>query len=75
MLALNKAELIVLVTRLLNLDGTEKELDEIEDLLEKELPDPNFTNYIYHPPNGIELSAKEIIEKSLIYKPIILTEN
>ncbi|PCJ15467.1 MAG: hypothetical protein COB02_17990 [Candidatus Cloacimonadota bacterium] len=72
MTMLSKDKLIALVNRLINVNGTEDELDDIESLLENELPDPNFVDYIYYPPNGIELSAEEIIEKALAYKPIIL---
>lgn len=70
--ALSKDKLITLVNRLIDAYGTEDQLDNIESLLENELPDPNFVGYIYYPSNGIELSAEEIVEKAHAYKPIIL---
>ena len=67
---LNKDELINLVQRIINVEGTEKELDQMMDELEKNVPHPEVSDLIYW--SKKELKAEEIVEIALAYKPIQL---
>ncbi len=65
---LNRNELIELVSKIIAVEGTEEEIDEMLNLFEKNVPDPEAVDYIYY----TELSPEEIVDKALSYKPIIL---
>ena len=70
---MEKAELIKIVERLQNSDyASEKEGNELMQLLESNVLHPTVSDLIFW--NDIELSAEEIIEKALSYKPIPLPE-
>jgi hypothetical protein len=67
---LSKADLIRLVEEIIQADGTEAEIDARIKLLRKNMVFPRVTDLIYyHEP---ELTAEEVIEKALAYKPIQL---
>jgi hypothetical protein len=63
-----REQLIELVKKIANADGTEKEIDQMIELLEKNVPDPRVSNYIFYD----ELSPEAIVDKALAYKPIQL---
>ncbi len=65
---MDKKELIDLVDRIKECDGTEEEIDELIDLLEKNVPDPNVGDLIFYR----ELSSEEIVDIALSYIPIQL---
>jgi len=67
-LLMTRGQLIELVKKIAAADGTEKELDEMLELLKKNVPDPRVSNYIFYD----ELSPEAIMEKALAYKPIQL---
>ena len=67
---MNKEELVSLVQKIMDVEGAEKEQDELMVLLEKNILDPQVSNYIFW--NKPELTAIEVIEKALKYKPIQL---
>lgn len=67
---MNREDLIKLVKRIQVVDGTEEEIDEMMDLFQRNVIDPNGMEYIY----GKEydgLTAEEIVDKALDYKPLI----
>ncbi len=67
---LSKNDLIKLVEKIQNSEGTESEIEGLIEVLVTNVIDPNISDYIfYHEP---ELSAKEIVEKALAYKSIQL---
>ena len=68
---LSKIELIALVQRIMDADGTEEELDQMLDDLQGNLIHPGVSDLIYYPKNG-ESTAEEVVEEALAYKPIIL---
>jgi hypothetical protein len=41
-------------------------------LVERNVPHPTISDLIFYPPNGIELSAEEIVNVALGYRPIEL---
>ncbi len=72
---LTKTELVELVQKLINADGTEEEIDAWLRLVESSVPDPDVSNIIYWPNvRGLpdDLTAEQIVEMALSYKPILL---
>ncbi|MDP9313661.1 MAG: hypothetical protein M3R24_22740 [Chloroflexota bacterium] len=72
---LSKAELITLVDRLLQAEGTAEETLEWLNLIERNVPSPHVQGLIYWPHRyglGDTPTAEEIVEKALRCKPILL---
>lgn len=70
---MEKRELVKLVERLQTADYSSDEEDvELMELLDRNVPHPAVSNLIFW--NDAELSAEEIIEMALSYKPIPLPE-
>lgn len=67
---LTRDELIAVVRKLMAAEGSEEELDELEELLEENVPHPEVSALIYYPDR--EMTAEEIVDKALNYRPIIL---
>lgn len=70
MVLLSKVEIVDMVERIkiLNHLGKIKESDKLLEVLEKGVIDPYISNYIYYS----EMTAEEIADKVLSYKPICL---
>ena len=58
------------IERLLEGVGTEKEQNADLDFLRANMTDPKISDYIFH--TKINMTAEEILEKALSYKPILL---
>jgi hypothetical protein len=67
---LSKGELIILVQKIIDCDYTEKQINEMIKTLGENVPDPEVINLIYW--NNENLTAEQIVEKALSYKPIEL---
>lgn len=67
---MTKERLIKIVERIINVDGTEGEIDDLLKILEGNVPHLQVSDLIYW--NEKDLSAEEIVEKALEYKPIKL---
>ncbi|GIM48581.1 hypothetical protein [Capnocytophaga stomatis] len=67
-MALRREKIIDLIQKVRTENLTETEEDTILEELEKGVLDPNISDYIY----WSELSAEEIADKALNYKPITL---
>ncbi len=65
---MSREELIELVEKIMKCEGTEEEVDNMIDILEKNVIDPEVTNYIFYEEN----TPEEVVDKALAYKPIIL---
>ena len=65
---MDRIELIKLVERIMRCEGTDEEQDELLELLEKNVLDPQVSNYIFYEEN----TPEEVIDKALTYTPIIL---
>ena len=65
---MTRDELILLVDKIMKCQGTENEIDEMIKLLEKNVIDPEVTNYIFYEEN----TPEEVVDKALAYNPIIL---
>ncbi|MEU6820896.1 hypothetical protein ABZ921_09725 [Streptomyces atriruber] len=65
---MTRAELVELVRRISIFDGTEEEVDAMEDLFEASVPYPDAYGLIYQ--REPELSPEEIVDKALAYQAI-----
>jgi Colicin immunity protein / pyocin immunity protein len=63
-------EMVELIRKIMNAEGTEEELDMWEDMLESNLNYPGISDLIYYPDR--EMTPEEIIKEALAYKPIEL---
>ena len=64
-----KKEITELVQQIINAEGkTEREIDELIDLLHLKVPHPAVSDLIFHD----DLTVEEIVEKAMSYKPIQL---
>jgi hypothetical protein len=68
---LSKPELVALVQRIMDCEGTEDEVRGMVRLLEANVPDPDVSDLIYRPRDG-EPTAEEVVERALAYHPILL---
>ena len=67
---LTKKELVELVRKIAESEGTEEEIDQFIDVLEQNVPHPEVSDLIFYPEE--EMTYEEIVEKALSYKPIQL---
>lgn len=67
---LNKEELVTLVQKLMDTEGEEWEQAIWLDMVESSVIDPKIGDYIFW--SDDELTAREIIDKALAYKPLKL---
>lgn len=65
---LNREELVTLVQKLMDTEGEEWELAIWLDMVISSVIDPKISDYIFW--NDEELTAREIIDKALAYKPL-----
>ncbi|OIJ20714.1 hypothetical protein BKP45_08685 [Anaerobacillus alkalidiazotrophicus] len=65
---LTKEELIKLVEKICNVEGTEDEMDNMLRVLEENVLHPAVSDLIFY--NDDELTPKEIVEKALSYKQL-----
>lgn len=67
---MSRDELIRLVERIMAGEGDQEQHGELIDLLEDNVMHPRVTDLIYH--SDVELSAEEIVDEALRYKPFEL---
>lgn len=65
---MDRTELIDLVNKIINCEGTEEEIDDMILLLEKNVVCPDISDLIFYD----EKTAEEIVDIALAYKPIQL---
>lgn len=65
---LTREELIELVRKIINCEGTEAQVDEMIAVLQQNVSDPEVTDYIFWEDN----TPEEVVDKALAYKPIVL---
>ncbi|MFE7779232.1 bacteriocin immunity protein [Streptomyces sp. NPDC057445] len=64
-------ELIRLVERIMEFEGTEEEQDALIDKLEQSVAHPRVADLIFHP-EGDEPTAEQVVDLALAYRPIEL---
>ncbi|BBK78747.1 bacteriocin immunity protein [Clostridium butyricum] len=67
---LTREELIDLVNKIIECEGSEEEIDEMIEVVKRNVPYPDISDLIYWSED--ELTPEEIIDKALNYKPIQL---
>ncbi|WP_243526302.1 bacteriocin immunity protein [Bacillus pseudomycoides] len=67
---ITKEELISLVRKLVECEGTEEEIDEMIEVVERNVPHPEVSDLLYW--NDEELTPEQIVDIALAYKPIQL---
>jgi len=67
---MDREQLIVLVTKIQNGEGTEQEQDHLLEQLEQNVPHPEVSNLIFW--DKRELTAEQIVDEALAYQPIRL---
>ncbi|MBP1995071.1 bacteriocin immunity protein [Paenibacillus eucommiae] len=67
---LTRTQILDLVTRLCNGEGSEEEADEWIEMLQRNVPHPEVSSLIFWPEE--ELTPEEIVEQAFNYKPIAL---
>ncbi len=66
---MERKELIKLVERIMDPVGkTEKEIDDLIDILNTNVPHPTVSDLIYYEEN----TAEEVVDKALSYKVLLL---
>ena len=66
---MTREELVEITKQIINVGNkTEEEIDQLLNVLEKNVPDPEVSDLIYFN----ELSPEQIVDKALSYKPIQL---
>ena len=64
---LTKEGIVRLVNHIQNADGTEKEIDDMIDLLQESVPYPSVSDLIFYSED--EMTAEQIVEAALAYAP------
>lgn len=67
---LTREELINLVNKIIECEGSEEEIDEMIEVVKRNVPYPDISDLIYWSED--ELTPEQIIDKALNYKPIQL---
>jgi hypothetical protein len=67
---LSREQMIELVEKIQQADGTQEEIDVWQLLVERNVPYPALSDLIYG--SAEDLSAEEIVDRALAYKPILL---
>lgn len=67
---LTREELIKLVEKMCNGEGSDDEIGEWIEILEKNIQDPNVSDLIYF--NNEKLTPEQIVDRAMNYKPRIL---
>jgi hypothetical protein len=66
---MTQEELVELVKEIINVKGkTEEEIDDLIDILIKNVPHSEVTDLIY----WTDLTPEEVVDKALSYKPIAI---
>ena len=65
---LSRTEMIELLEKILNVEGSERQLDRWLYHIECNVPHPEVGNLVYK----TKLSAEEIIDRALAYQPVLL---
>ncbi|OEE94944.1 hypothetical protein A1QM_18260 [Vibrio genomosp. F10 str. 9ZC157] len=67
---MDRNELIAVVTKIMECDGSESEINLLLEILKQNVSDPNVSDLIFWPET--ELTPEQVVDKALSYKPILL---
>ncbi|GIO05697.1 hypothetical protein J31TS6_17250 [Brevibacillus reuszeri] len=66
----SKEDLIELVGKIMNVEGSEEEIDRMIEILKQSVPHPEVSDLIFW--NENDLTPEQVVEQALSYKPIQL---
>ncbi len=66
----SKEELVRLVTKIMNTEGTEAEVDEFVEMVNRAVPHPGWMDLAFY--DDRNLTPEQVVEEALAYKPILL---
>ncbi len=66
---LNREELIDLVTKIIDADGTEEEVSDWIDLFQDNVPYPGASDLIFWPKDNRRVTPEEVVDEALAYRP------
>ncbi len=64
----SEADLVRMVTKIVNTEGTEAEIDELVQTVNREVPHPEWMALAFHDDRG--LTAEQVVKEALAYQPI-----
>jgi hypothetical protein len=67
---LSREELVRLVTKVMNTEGTEAEIDEYVEAVNRAVPHPAWMDLAFYDERN--LTPEQVVEEALAYKPILL---
>lgn len=65
---MNREELVALVLKITQAEGSEAEIDRMIELLEQNVPHPAVSDLVFYPDS--DRTADEIVDRALSYKPL-----
>ena len=68
---MNRSELIEIVKKIKQIPGSEDELNNLVDIFESNVPDPDAVDYLFQK-QYTSLTPEDIVDKALSYKPFYL---
>ncbi|NKY46070.1 hypothetical protein [Nocardia cerradoensis] len=72
MARLDRKQLIELVARIQNVEGSEEQLDEWLMQLQDSVADPHISDHLFWDFSDPPLTPEQIVDKALAYRPIVL---
>ena len=67
----NKEELVELVRKIMECEGSEEEIDEWLLIVKDSVPHPAVSDLIFYPEDD-DVTPEEVVEQALSYKPLSL---
>lgn len=67
---LSRQDLVELVTKIINCEGSEEQVDKWLELAEENVPHPRLSDLIYY--SEEEKSPEQIVDEALAYTPFAL---
>lgn len=67
---MTNGQLLAMIRRIMESDGTEEEIDALTEVLEAHLHCPRLTDLMFY--SKPELTPEQVLEQALAYKPIAL---
>jgi hypothetical protein len=67
---LSREELIEIVRKVMDCEGTEEEIDGYIDILEENVPHPEVTDLIFY--SQPELTPEEVVDQAMAYEKLLL---
>ena len=67
-MGMSKEDLVRLVTKIMNTEGSEAEIDEYVGIVNREVPHPEWMTLAFY--DDRNLTPQQVVEEALAYKPL-----